>query len=581
MGEVLYGCTVSDASQYNIENNSFYSGRSIKYCVNLSHKGLMKARLITSTDQYVLNQKVASQIQVWEEMWKQKLQVMYAAQKKQSIAMDKERSKQRAIDETKKAQDAITDIKNTLQKTLSVNDAINWDTLKDNTPFSIKVPGKPKYEVVPNEPKSTDSQFIPELSFADKIFKSKAERKINTAKALFESSHAAWEREKMRIESENTALDEKYNAAIEAWKKEKQRFIEEQKLKNEAIDNRQKQYLEKDSEAIVDYYDIVLSNSQYPDTFPKDFEMEYNPETKILIIDYLLPAIEDIPKVKEVKYIQSQDKLSESYISETELNKIYDDLIYQMALRTIHELFESDTVQALDSVVFNGWVKSIDKATGQVIKPCIVSVQAGKAEFLAIELSKVDAKACFKSLKGVGSSKLHSLAPIAPVLQISREDKRFISSYDVSNTISEGDNLAAMDWEDFEHLIRELFEKEFSQSGAEVKVTQASRDGGVDAVVFDPDPLRGGKIVIQAKRYTNTVSVSAVRDLYGTVVNEGAIKGILVSTADYGPDAYEFAKGKPLTLLNGSNLLHLLDKHGHKARIDLKEAKKIIMDAKI
>lgn len=50
-----------------------------------------------------------------------------------------------------------------------------------------------------------------------------------------------------------------------------------------------------------------------------------------------------------------------------------------------------------------------------------------------------------------------------------------------------------MDWEDFEHLIRELFEKEFSQSGGEVKVTRTSRDHGVDAVAFDPDPLRGGK----------------------------------------------------------------------------------------
>jgi restriction system protein len=98
------------------------------------------------------------------------------------------------------------------------------------------------------------------------------------------------------------------------------------------------------------------------------------------------------------------------------------------------------------------------------------------------------------------------------------------------------------------------------------------------AVVFDPDPIRGGKIVIQAKRYTNTVGVSAVRDLYGTLVNEGANKGILVSTADYGPDAYEFAKGKPITLLNGSNLLHLLEKHGHKAFIDLKEAKKSLSE---
>ena len=61
-------------------------------------------------------------------------------------------------------------------------------------------------------------------------------------------------------------------------------------------------------------------------------------------------------------------------------------------------------------------------------------------------------------------------------------------------------------------------------------------------------------------------------------MNEGAIKGILVSTADYGPDAYNFAKDKPLTLMTGANLLFLLQKHGHKAKIDLKEAKKILSE---
>ncbi len=61
-------------------------------------------------------------------------------------------------------------------------------------------------------------------------------------------------------------------------------------------------------------------------------------------------------------------------------------------------------------------------------------------------------------------------------------------------------------------------------------------------------------------------------------MNEGATKGILVSTADYGPDTYVFAKGKPLTLLNGSNLLHLLEKHGNHAKIDLREAKKILAE---
>jgi restriction system protein len=277
--------------------------------------------------------------------------------------------------------------------------------------------------------------------------------------------------------------------------------------------------------------------------------------------------------LSEVKYIQSSGSFSEKYLSEANAAKLYDGIIYQVALRTVNELLEADQAAALTSVVFNGYVKTVDKGTGKEVTACIISVQASKEALRAMDLSRVDPKACFRQLKGVGSSKLHSITPVAPIIDLRREDDRFIPSYGVAERLNEGFNLAAMDWEDFEHLIREIFEKEFTSTGGEVRVTQASRDGGVDAVAFDPDPIRGGKIVIQAKRYAYTVGVSAVRDLYGTLMNEGATKGILVTTSDYGPDAYEFAGGKPITLLNGSNLLHLLEKHGTKAHINLVEAR--------
>ena len=73
----------------------------------------------------------------------------------------------------------------------------------------------------------------------------------------------------------------------------------------------------------------------------------------------------------------------------------------------------------------------------------------------------------------------------------------------------------------------------------------------------------------------NTVGVSDVRDLWGTVSHEGAMKGILVTTSQFGPDAYSFAKGKPLTLINGSELLHLLSQYGYKFRINLEEARSL------
>ena len=67
-----------------------------------------------------------------------------------------------------------------------------------------------------------------------------------------------------------------------------------------------------------------------------------------------------------------------------------------------------------------------------------------------------------------------------------------------------------------------------------------------------------------------------MRDLYGTVINEGPNSGILITTSDYGHDSYEFAKDKPLKLLNGGHLLGLLEKHGKQAYINIKEAKDII-----
>ena len=274
--------------------------------------------------------------------------------------------------------------------------------------------------------------------------------------------------------------------------------------------------------AVLDYCDLVLSNSEYPDYFPQSYELDYNPENKILVVDYQFPSISDLPTLQEVKYIKSRDEFTEKHISQAQIRRNFDSVLYQITLRTIHELYEADQVNALASIVFNGYTHSIDPSTGREVTPCVLSVQAGKEEFEQIQLANIDPKMCFKSLKGIGSTRLHSLTPVAPILRIEREDARFTAAYAVADGLQDEDNLAAMDWEDFEHLIRELFEKEFASGGGEVRVTRASRDGGVDAIAFDPDPIRGGKIVIQAKRYTSTVGVSFVRDLYGTVMNEGA-----------------------------------------------------------
>ena len=442
-------------------------------------------------------------------------------------------------------------------------------------------------------------KYEPKLGFFDKLFSKSRKRKEDDAEKLFSSDYDSWKKKKKQIQKKNEEIESNHPKNIKDWEAQKEAFErkqdkllsdweiqknnyeQKQKENNNKILEKKAAYHNKEPGAVSDYCEMVLTNSEYPDYFPQEWDIDYIADTKILIVDYSLPEIDCLPTVKTVKYIISRDEFTETNLSRAALNKLYDGLLYQIAIRTIHELYEADIANAVDSIVFNGWVDSIDKATGHNVNSCIMSLQASKGEFLAINLEKADPKASFKQLKGVGSSKLHGLSPVAPIININKEDRRFVSAYEVVDGVDETDNLAAMDWQDFENLIREVFEKEFMSSGGEVKITQASRDGGVDAIAFDPDPIRGGKIVIQAKRYTNVVGVSAVRDLFGTTVNEGATKGILITTADFGPDAYEFAKGKPLTLLNGGNLLHLLEKHGHRARIDLKEAKKLLAEERI
>jgi restriction system protein len=321
---------------------------------------------------------------------------------------------------------------------------------------------------------------------------------------------------------------------------------------------------------------LNFENLNLPSYFPQKWHFECDNDAKIFLVDFWLPAFHSLDYIKEEKFLVTKKEIKKIIATEKQKVKIYDSYIYQISLAVLNFIFRVDLKGHVQTLVFNGVVEAPNKSTGLVEKKCILSLMVERNIFLSLNLKDVDAKECFKNLKGVASSDLHSETAIRPILTFNKIDKRFIESQEVISSLDQTNNLATMPWQDFEVLIRDLFSKEFSNKDAEVKVTRASKDGGVDAVVFDPDPIRGGKFVIQAKRYTNTVGVSSVRDLYGTVMNEGANRGILVTTASYGPDAYEFSKDKPITLINGNELLHLLDKHGHKAHINLYEAKKML-----
>ena len=306
-----------------------------------------------------------------------------------------------------------------------------------------------------------------------------------------------------------------------------------------------------------------------PKWFPESKHFFWDEESNILIIDIELPYLND--KIHKDRKLINSTKVVEA--TKKESAQFREDILIYYPICLAYLFSKNNIGNWIKLICVNGYVNYAEPSTGNPTSSNIMTMTAKPEDLEVLDIKKIEPLACFTKFRGVSAANLADLVPVEPIIKFDIEESRFIAGKDVTASIV-GNNLALMEWQDFEYLVRHVFEQEFQSSGSEVKVTQSSRDRGVDAVIFDPDPIRGGKIVVQAKRYSHTVDVSAVRDLYGTLLNEGANSGILITTSNFGADSFDFAKDKPLKLLNGSNLLHLLEKHGHKAHIDLDEAKK-------
>lgn len=366
--------------------------------------------------------------------------------------------------------------------------------------------------------------------------------------AINEQQQAAWQ-----------AANQVYSRARRNWE---ERFAAERAYLGDTVDRWHAAFLDDP----VELAKLTLGHTLFPRWLPQSITGEFDRETRVLIVEQAFP---DIGQITWQKHVGDTFKAA----TKAEVKDANERLYPALALRYAWEVARCANENLVKTIVINGWADYIDRTTGETKRAYVSSLLADVAKIRALKLPSIEVLQAFAALKGV-TARAQTVTPVAPIVAMDTTDRRFVDARNVMDGMSSEQNLATMDWGDFEHLCRQLFEKEFAAIGAEVRITQASRDQGVDAVIFDPDPIRGGKIVVQAKRYAGTVDVSAVRDLWGTTQHEGAMKGILVTTSQYGSDAYNFAAGKPMTLINGGQLLQILDKHGYRFRIDLAEAKK-------
>lgn len=477
--------------------------------------------------------------------------------------------RQRETDENnEELNERLAELESLLEHTLDVDDSIPFQSLKTKSNFqSFQLPALLKPKAQPQKQNFQQQLPVKSLGFLEKMLhgeNGKNNRLIEHREKESQASSDAYQNALKSWQTDERVRLEKVGMLRAEYETSRQKHLAEIQQQNNEIDELEKLYKKGDPEVVTSYNVMVLERSVYPENFPQEFRVAYVPESKELVIDYELPDVEIVPKEGEYKFVKTKDEIQNKPRKPSDVKAIYQDVVASVCLRTLHEVFEADQANQLSVVTFNGFVQTVDRTTGRDIKPYLTSVRVTKDRFLEIDLRRIDKKACLRNLGAQVSPQPDECVPVKPIVDFNMVDNRFVEGSDILSELDARPNLMELTPFEFENLIGNLF----SQMNLDTRQTQTSRDGGVDVIAFDTRPVLGGKVVIQAKRYKNTIGVAAVRELYGTMINEGASKGILVTTSGYGTSAFDFAKDKPVELIDGSGLLYLLDQHANiKAKI--------------
>jgi restriction system protein len=114
------------------------------------------------------------------------------------------------------------------------------------------------------------------------------------------------------------------------------------------------------------------------------------------------------------------------------------------------------------------------------------------------------------------------------------------------------DQLRQTPWKDFEYLVAEAYRRQ----GYQVEYSLGrGADGGVD-LTMRKDGLTS---LVQCKQWkVFSVGAPVVREMFGLMTAERAGQAIIVTTGNFTRDARDFAAGKPIRLVDGPQLLALV-----------------------
>lgn len=124
---------------------------------------------------------------------------------------------------------------------------------------------------------------------------------------------------------------------------------------------------------------------------------------------------------------------------------------------------------------------------------------------------------------------------------------------EISERVGQPDNwLRQLSWQELEEFSSRLFQR----MGYRTDVVGRSGDHGVDVRLKNPS---GQLEVAQCKQWGNPVGEPELRNLYGAMLHEGAVRGFIIAPQGFTGPAHSWVKGKPIVLLDLHRLNHLVE----------------------
>ena len=309
------------------------------------------------------------------------------------------------IERNRHLEEIYADIDSLLACTLDVDDYVDLESLRvvathppfDRTDLEVPIPLQNRIPD-PSEPVLVLPQ--PPSGLASFFGKKKYTEAIANAQWAHEQALAEWRSAcrnilAVRQKAEETHVREE-TRRLDTLKAERERYAQECAVRElEAIDSNKR--LDElitnlgygTVDAIQEYVSIVLSNSVYPDHFQVAHEFQFDPSTAELHLRVLVPGPSDMPKIKVYKYTKATDEITSTAMSQKECRDRYASAIHQVALRSFHEVFESDRRGLIKTISLEVGTNTIDPATGQRTYVPFVIAGAERESFLAFDLSAV------------------------------------------------------------------------------------------------------------------------------------------------------------------------------------------------